>query len=113
MGEEEYKTKLRKILEENSETAIGKLELVFQELPQKSKRADLIIFPDQDGEGTFTVRVSISGPDLFVLNKAIEANACLIEVQHTPNGLEPNVPLMDPFNCSFEVNDALADVVGV
>jgi hypothetical protein len=71
-----------------------------------------MIFPDQDGEGTFGVRVSLTGPDLYVLNKAIEEFADIIDVKHTPTGLEPNVPLMDPFDSNFEVNDALSDVVG-
>ncbi|UTW66174.1 hypothetical protein KFE94_16210 [bacterium SCSIO 12643] len=112
MEENEYKIELRKVLDENSSNAVKNLNETIQSLPEKTKRIDLTIFPDQDGEGTFGVRVSLSGPDLYVLNKAIEKSADLINVIHTPEGLSPNVPLMDSFDSSFEVNDVLSDVVG-
>ena len=112
MEENEYKIELRKVLDENSSNAVKNLNATIQSLPEKTKSIDLTIFPDQDGEGTFGVRVSLSGPDLYVLNKAIEESADLINVIHTPEGLNPNVPLMDSFDSSFEVNDVLSDVVG-
>ena len=112
MEENEYKIELRKVLDENSSTVLVNLNKTLRSLPEKTKSVELMIFADQDGEGTFGVRVSLSGPDLYVLNKAIEDSADLINVIHTPEGLKPNVPLMDPFNSSFEVNDVLSDVVG-
>ena len=112
MEENEYKIELRKVLDENSAVAVKKLNSTLQTLPDKSQGIELMIFPDQDGEGAFGVRVSLSGPDLYVLNKAIEDSADIIDVKHTANGLEPNVPMMDPFDLTFEVNDALSDVVG-
>jgi hypothetical protein len=112
MEENEYRIELRKVLDENSANSIKRLNSTFQALPEKSQSPELMIFPDQDGEGTFGVRVSLTGPDLYVLNKAIEECADNIDVKHTPTGLEPNVPLMDPFDSNFEVNDALSDVVG-
>lgn len=99
-------------MDENSSTAIKNLNATIQSLPDKTTSIDLVIFPDQDGEGTFGVRVSLSGPDSYILNKAISNSAELINVIHTPNGLIPPVPLMDPFDSSFEVNDVLSDVVG-
>jgi len=112
MEENEYKIELRKVLDENSSSALINLNTIMQSLPEKTKSIELMIFPDQDGEGTFGVRVSLSGPDLFVLNKAIEDSADIISIIHTPEGLKPNVPLMDPFDSSFEVNNVLSDVVG-
>ena len=112
MEENEYKIELRKVLDENSSNAVKNLNKTIQSLPEKTKSIDLMIFPDQDGEGTFGVRVSLSGPDLYVLNKAIEESADLINVIHTSEGLKPNVPHMDPFDSDFEVNDVLSDLVG-
>ncbi len=112
MEESEYKFELRKVLDENSSFALKNLNATLQSLPEKTKSIELMIFPHQDGEGTFGVRVSLSGPDLYVLNKAIQDSADLINVIHTPEGLKPGVPMVDPFNCSFEVNDILSDVVG-
>ncbi len=112
MEENEYRIELRKVLDENSVNAIQRLNTTFQALPDKVKSIELMIFPDQEGEGTFGVRVSLTGPDLYGLNKAIEEFADIIDVKHTSTGLEPNVPMMDPFDSSFEVNDTLSDVVG-
>ena len=112
MEENEYKIELRKVLDENSSNAIKNLNATLKSLPEKTKSIEMVIFPDQDGEGTFGVQVSLTGPDLYVLNKAISSTASLIDVIHTSEGLKPNVPLMGSFDSSFEVNDALVDVVG-
>jgi hypothetical protein len=112
MEENEYRIELRKVLDDYSTDAVKKLNSAFQALPEKTQRVELMIFPDQDGEGTFGVRISLTGPDLYVLNKAIDESAEIIDVKHTPTGLEPNVPMMDTFDSNFEVNDALSDVVG-
>ena len=112
MEENEYKIELRKVLDENSSIALINLNETLKSLPEKTKSIALIIFPDQDGEGAFGVRVSLSGPDLFILNKAIENSADLIDVIHTQQGLKPNVPLMDPLTSSFDVNETLSDIVG-
>ena len=112
MEENEYRIQLRKVLDEHSVHAIQQLNAIFQALPNKVQRIELMIFPDQDGEGTFGVRVALTGADLYVLNKAIEEFADIIDVKHTSTGLEPNVPMIDPFDSSFEVNDTLSDVVG-
>lgn len=112
MNEKEYIAALRKVLEEYRPVALNKLKNVLKIIPDKATRIELMIFPDQDGEGTFSVRVSLSGPDLYILNKAINDHADLIDVKHTDGGLEPDVPLMDPFDSEFEVNDVLCDTVG-
>ena len=113
MNEGEYKIALREVLDLHSQAAIDSLNKVLEALPEKTKEIDLMIFPDQDGEGTFSVDVSLSGSDLYVLNKAIEDYSSLLKVVYSPSGLEPNVPLMDPFDSEFEVNDALCDAVAV
>lgn len=112
MKETKYKIELQKVLNENSQESINKLNSVIPLIPEKTRSVQIIIFPDQDGEGTFGVRVVLDGPDLFVLNKVIKDFADIIDVVHTPKGLVPPVPLMDPFNSKFEVNDVLSDVVG-
>jgi len=111
MEETEYRSELRKILDENSAAALSHLNTALQAIPTKAQSIELIIFPDQDREGTFSLSVSLSGPDLHILNKAIADSADIISVKYTDRGLEPKVLLMDPFNSDFEVNDVLADVV--
>ena len=112
MKETKYRLELRKVLDENTQEAVNKLNTIIPLLPLKTKSVQIMIFPEQDGEGTFGVRVLLDGPDLFVLNKTIKDFADLINVRHTPKGLTPPVPLLDPFKSKFEVNDVLSDVVG-
>ena len=107
----EYRKKLRRVLDENSGSAIKVLNSTFKIIPKMAQSIELKIFPDQDGEGTFGVRISLTGPDLYVLNQAIKDFAEIINVKHTPTGLVPQVPLMDPFDSEFEVNDVLVDTV--
>ncbi|MDW3194668.1 MAG: DUF6389 family protein [Cytophagales bacterium] len=112
MNEEEYRKALLEVLIGLEQQVIDQLKLAIQRLPEKTRGIELMIFPDQDGEGTFSLRVVLEGPDSFVLNKAISDYADLISVRHTSGGLVPEVPLMDPFDVEFEVNDVLSDVIG-
>ena len=109
MIESEYKIELRTVLDNYSAQTIELLNETLKAIPEKVQEVEITIFPDQDGEGTFSIRTLLSGPDLYVLNKAIEKTAELFNVKHTPNGLEPSVPLMDPFDEEFDVNNVLCD----
>ena len=104
-------SELREVLNSHSAMVIDLINSTLVSLPQKTEEIELVISPDQDGEGTFSVNISLSGPDLYVLNKSIEKTAELFNVRHTPDGLEPPVPLMDPFEEEFEVNDTLCHTV--
>lgn len=81
---------------------------LFPRLPEKAREIQFGIFPDQDGEGTFSVVIGLDGPDLYVLNKAIEGHRHLFDVVHGETGLTPPVPMVarDPGFC---VQDAIAD----
>ena len=47
------------------------------------------------------------------LRKVLDENSAdTIEVKNTPNGFEPNVPMMDSYDSTFEVNEVLSNVVG-
>ena len=111
MNEDDYIAQLTAALAKQSDSLRSKIGPLLANLPEKAQRLDLVIFPGQDGEGDFTVRGSLDGPDLFVLNKAIDSYAELISVKHTPEGFDPDVPMVDPFDTEFEVNDVLTDCV--
>ena len=112
MNEAEYRKALLEVLIGLEQQVLDQLELAIQHLPEKTRGIELMIFPDQDGEGTFSLRVVLEGLDSFVLNKAIRDYADLISVRHTSSGLVPGVPIMDPFDVEFQVNDVLSDVIG-
>jgi hypothetical protein len=109
VDELEYRSILQGVLADHTEFAATQLGSILDHLPQMTRAIEIEVFPDQDGEGTFSVRVGLDGPDLYVLNKAIGEWAELFSVRHTEHGLEPSVPLMDPFEESFQVNDAVVD----
>lgn len=112
MDEAEYRAALTAELDLHTIDAASRVQAVVQQLPAKARALTFEIIPDQDGEGTFTVMAALDGPDLFVLNKSIREHARILEVKHTADGLDPPVPLLDPF-AEFDVNCVLVDVVAV
>lgn len=105
----EYKTEVRSILDAHTSEARSQLAKLPGLLPNTTKSIDLMISIDQDGEGFLTVRISLDGPDLHVVNKQIEDCAVLFDTVMGSEGLEPPLPLMDPFDEEFSVHDELAD----
>ena len=79
MPNEEYKTSINKELSISKEDIESKLSELSKGLPEKTQSVDIYVFVDQDGEGFITVRVSLTGPDLYVLNKEIEDKAELFD----------------------------------
>ncbi|CAB3903333.1 DUF6389 family protein [Achromobacter ruhlandii] len=108
MNQLDYQTALRRELDAHTDAALRVLAGLFPRLPEKAREIQFGIFPDQDGEGTFSVVIGLDGPDLYVLNKAIEGHRHLFDVVHGENGLTPPVPMFgrDPGFC---VQDVIAD----
>ena len=109
MDQATYQDELRQVLKAHAAEAGANLSWVLNNLPEKTRELHIIVMPDQDGEGTFSIIVSLDGPDLYVLNKAIRSRYELFSVRHTETGLSPKVPLLDPDEIDFEVNDAIVD----
>ncbi|MEN4920908.1 DUF6389 family protein [Achromobacter spanius] len=109
MTKQDYQDALRRVLDAHTEAALRKLAGVFPRLPEKAREIQFGIFPDQGGEGTFSVVIGLDGPDLYVLNKAIDEHRGLFDVVHGENGVSPAVPLFSR-EPAFCVQDAIADV---
>jgi len=109
MTQTEYATELLRILRAHGAAARATLTALIAALPPKAREIHFVVFPDQDGEGTFSVVASLDGPDLFVLNKAIEGHRYLFDVLHTEDGIEPEVPLFAPDEAGFNVQDVIVD----
>ncbi len=95
----------RKTRSPRASTALANL---LQHIPDNAIGLEIAIHPDQDGEGTFAIHARLTGPDQHVLNKAVAEFADLLSVKHTPSGPEPPVPLLDPFDVDFVVQDVVA-----
>lgn len=66
--------------------------------------------PSQDEDGQFSIMIHLIGPDLYVLNKAIEPYCELFDTLFVKNQVQPEVPLFDPDEASFSVNDSIVEV---
>lgn len=109
MTRDEYIQAVRRILDEHTERAASALAQALAIVPKKATKVALDIFVDQDGEGFLDVQVGLEGPDLYVLNRAIASYAALFDTRMTEQGLVPNLPLMDPDDADFSVQDILTD----
>ncbi|MEN5158591.1 DUF6389 family protein [Achromobacter spanius] len=109
MTKHDYQDALRRALDAHTPAALHTLAGMFARLPDKAREIQFGIFPDQGGEGTFSVVIGLEGPDLYVLNKAIEGYRDLFDVVHGEAGLEPPVPMFSS-EPGFCVQDAIADV---
>ncbi|HEY9316472.1 hypothetical protein J2732_005844 [Achromobacter deleyi] len=109
MNQQDYQAALRRVLDQHFHTAQTRLAALIAALPEKAREIHVGIFPDQDGEGTFSVVVSLEGPDLYVLNKAVDAHRTLFDVRHTATGVTPAVPMFASDGAGFVVQDVIVD----
>lgn len=97
------------MLGQHSDKAQARLAALIAALPEKAREIHVGVFPDQDGEGTFSVVVNLDGPDLYVLNKAVDAHRTLLDVRQTATGFTPAVPTFSVDEPDFVVQDAVVD----
>lgn len=110
MTKTEYTTILQSILNMHTQDAIAKINSIKPILPEKARSVEVGIHPTQDEEGMFSIMIHLIGPDLNVLNKAIEPYRELFDVKFIENKLQPEVPLFDPYETPFSVNDLIVEV---
>ncbi len=109
MNESEFVAELSSTLAHHSDSARQQLQGLLASLPDRATRLDLVVFPSQDEDGFFTIRASVDGPDLYVINKAIDSHADLFDAKYTETGVEPPIPIIDPFDVDYPVNDLVVD----
>ena len=71
MNQQDYQAALRRVLDAHTADALLTLQGLFPRLPEKAREIQFGIFPDQDGEGTFSIVIGLDGPDLYVLNLSL------------------------------------------
>jgi hypothetical protein len=109
MDAESYAVELLKILSTHSEQAINTLTAVDNILPAKVSGIMIGVHPNQEPDGMFSILLHLDGPDLHTLNKAIDSYRYLFDVKFIDSKITPEVPVFDPFNTEFEVNDVIVD----
>lgn len=110
MTRKEFEASLRAVLDAQLSHAIRQVQLTLGSIPATARELIIEILPAQDGDGQFDVRATLSGPDLYVLNRAIHGSALIFGVRHTATGFDPPVPMVDPDDVDFDGNDAIVDV---
>jgi hypothetical protein len=96
-------------LEKNSVSALDAMKAVIGSIPEKAKQLNFEIFPDQDGDGFFSIRANLEGSDLYVLNKAIDDVADIFDPKYINGEIVPYIPTVDPFDVDYEVNNVVVD----
>ena len=109
MTESEFTSALRAVLDSHSVRVTSTMRQLLAALPAKAQSLNFEVFPSQDGEGDFSIRANLDGPDLYVLNKAINEYADLFVVRWTETGVDPPVPIVASTTTEFEVNDVVVD----
>jgi hypothetical protein len=109
MTRDEYIQKVNAVLNEHTAQAAQRLGAALACIPAKTQKVEIVIFVDQDGEGCLDVRVTLTGPDLSVLNRAIAGHAELFGTRMTQTGFDPALPVMPARYKSFSVHDTLTD----
>lgn len=109
----DYRRILLTVLRDHTDAAVSALHSIDRHLPEKTRSMQIIVHLPQDADGMFAVMVHLDGPDLFVLNKAIDNFRSLFDVRILEGAVSPDVPLFDPHDQPFSVNDAIVDIVMV
>ncbi len=109
MNESAYRSSLLSVLAGHSEDAGRRIRLLMENLPPKARSVEFNVLPWQDGEGGFSIRANLDGPDLYVLNKAIDEYAEIFRVIHAQSGFVPDVPMMNGYGEDFDVCNVIVD----
>ena len=109
MNAENYSRTLLQILRQHTAEALTQMQKINSGLPEKATGIAIGVHPNQEPDGMFSILVHLEGSDLYSINKAIDGHRYLFDVQFKDGELTPKVPLFDPFDTEFEVNDIIVD----
>lgn len=104
-----YSIALAGILDAHMQKAKETLTVALSKLPQETKELQFGIHPNQEPDGMFSVILHLVGPNLFTLNKAINGHRVLFDVRFVDGKIKPDVPMLDPFDQPFSVNNAIVE----
>lgn len=106
-----YEQTLLSVLRAHSAAAVSSLQRIDRTLPEKARGLLIMVHLPQDAEGLFSVIVHLEGPDAYALQNAMGQDRTLFNVRFVEGRVVPDVPLFDPFDQPFDVNDAIVDAI--
>ncbi|WP_413207388.1 DUF6389 family protein [Rhodospirillum sp. A1_3_36] len=104
-----YQRDLLEVLGRNMGHALDALRAFDLALPETAQSIEIVVHVNQEQDGLFTIMSHLNGPDSYALNKAIRACSILFDVRMVDGEPQPKVPLFDPSNIPFGVNDVIVD----
>lgn len=112
MTRQEYEQALTAALDTERGAILEKLTKVMAHLPEKATGFDIGIHPDQDQEGFVAVMVHPTGPDSYVLNKAVAEYRRLFEIKiESDRKMSFGLPMFDPHGADIPVGDIQVDTI--
>jgi hypothetical protein len=111
MTQDQFIIELLAVLHEHSDAARDALRRLVARIPERSRALHLMVFTSQEGDGQFDVFGTIDGPDHYFINQQIADVKDIFTVRNTENGFEPSVPMVDPFDIEFDVNETVIQCV--
>lgn len=110
MTEKTYKEELYKSFDKEKDLILRNLNSFLQQVPPEAIRVNIIISPNQEGDGSFCIHGGLNGPNLYVLNKQVEYWNTIIVIKNTSFGFDLDFPMLDPFSLDFYANDVIDQV---
>lgn len=109
-SQDAYREVLREAMNAAEDAALGKLHRAIDTLPWKIEKLLIGVHLGQDEEGGFNIHLHAAGPDLSVLNKAIQPWAGLFEGRTMGfHDKRANVPMFDPYNLPYPVAETIIE----
>lgn len=107
--ESQYTTAVQKVLDSLKKDIQSRFDNALENLPSGTEGLELLIFTDQYGKGLLDVRLSLSGKDKNILNKAMLSFSDIIKTKFVDGELKPPFPLLDLMDIDFDSNEALTN----
>ncbi|MGP6086768.1 DUF6389 family protein [Antarctobacter jejuensis] len=105
-----YRDMLRLRFDQSEAAAGAALSAAVAALPDKARGLEIGVHLSQDGDGGFDIVLHAIGPDLYVLNKALEPHRTLFAGRTNAfEGTPANVPAFDSANPPFDVANVIFD----
>ncbi|MEO9953131.1 DUF6389 family protein [Nonlabens sp.] len=110
MTEKTYEEELYKSFDKEKVLILKNLNSFLRQVPPEAIRVNIIISPNQEGDGSFCIHGGLNGPNLYVLNKQVEDWNTIIVIKNTSLGFDLDFPMLDPFSLDFYANDVIDQV---
>ncbi len=107
----EYIQQVKEILNNLSTTVSAKIKVLLENIPTGTQQLDIVISISDELDGYFQIFASVSGQNLYILNKQIEPYSQILATEYTEIGFQPNFPMVNHNCIDFQLDNVLAEIV--